>query len=39
MGFTASAVASIDSDPTIDGWSVNDIKSGLTAPVPDDVNT
>jgi type IV pilus assembly protein PilA len=39
VGFTASAVASIDSDPTIDGWSVNDIKGGLTAPLPDDVNT
>jgi type IV pilus assembly protein PilA len=39
MGFTASAAASIDSDPTIDGWSVNDVKNGLTAPVPDDVTT
>jgi hypothetical protein len=39
VGFTASAAASIDSDPTIDGWSVNDIKGGLTAPQPDDVNT
>jgi type IV pilus assembly protein PilA len=39
VGFTASAAASIDSDPTIDGWSVNDIKGGLTGAVPDDVNT
>lgn len=37
IGFTASAVASIDNDPTIDGWSVNDIKGGLTQAVPDDV--
>jgi len=37
VGFTASAVASIDNDPTIDGWSVNDIKGGLTVAVPDDV--
>jgi type IV pilus assembly protein PilA len=37
VGFTASAAASIDSDPTIDGWSVNDIKGGLTGAVPDDV--
>ncbi|MDI3467541.1 MAG: hypothetical protein OJF50_006362, partial [Nitrospira sp.] len=37
IGFTASAVASIDNDPTIDGWSVNDIKGGLTQALPDDV--
>ena len=37
VGFTASAVASIDNDPTIDGWSVNDVKAGLTGAVPDDV--
>jgi hypothetical protein len=37
VGFTASAVASIDNDATIDGWSVNDIKGGLTQAVPDDV--
>ncbi len=37
IGFTASAVASIDNDPTIDGWSVNDVKGGLTQAVPDDV--
>ena len=37
VGFTASAAASIDNDPTIDGWSVNDIKGGLTQAVPDDV--
>jgi hypothetical protein len=30
-------VASIDNDATIDGWSVNDIKGGLTQAVPDDV--
>lgn len=38
VGFTASAVADLDSDATIDGWSVNDVKGGLTAAVPDDVN-
>jgi type IV pilus assembly protein PilA len=38
VGFTASAVANLDSDGTIDGWSVNDVKGGLTAAVPDDVN-
>ena len=38
LGFTASAVADLDSDPTIDGWSVNDVKGGLGAAVPDDVN-
>ena len=37
VGFTASAVASIDNDGTVDGWSVNDIKGGLTQAVPDDV--
>ena len=37
-GFTASAVADLDSDTTIDGWSVNDVKGGLTAALPDDVN-
>lgn len=37
VGFTASAVASIDNDATVDGWSVNDIKGGLTQAVPDDV--
>ncbi len=37
IGFTASAVASIDNDATIDGWSVNDVKGGLTQAVPDDV--
>ena len=36
--FTASAVAQLDSDATIDGWSVNDVKGGLTTAVPDDVN-
>lgn len=37
--FTASAVAQLDSDTTIDGWSVNDIKGGLTQAVPDDVTS
>ena len=38
LGFTASAVADLDSDATVDGWSVNDVKGGLSAAVPDDVN-
>jgi type IV pilus assembly protein PilA len=38
FGFTVSAVADLDSDSTIDGWSVNDVKGGLTIAVPDDVN-
>ncbi|MEO8045878.1 MAG: hypothetical protein ABI684_01210, partial [Nitrospirota bacterium] len=36
--FTASAVTNLDSDATIDGWSVNDIKGGLQVAMPDDVN-
>jgi len=39
IGFTASAVANIDTDATIDGWSVNDQKGGLQVAVPDDVTT
>jgi hypothetical protein len=31
-------VADLDNDPRIDGWSVNDIKGGLSGAVPDDVN-
>ncbi len=38
VGFTASAVANLDSDTTVDGWSVNDVKGGLSAAIPDDVN-
>jgi type IV pilus assembly protein PilA len=38
-GFTASAVSDLDSDATIDAWSVNDVKSGLTAAQPDDVTS
>ena len=37
LAFTASAVASIDNDATVDGWTVNDVKGGLTQAVPDDV--
>ncbi len=37
VGFTASAVASIDNDPTIDSWYVNDIKGGLNVAFVDDV--
>jgi type IV pilus assembly protein PilA len=37
VGFTASAVASIDNDATIDSWFVNDVKAGLNAPFVDDV--
>jgi type IV pilus assembly protein PilA len=38
-GFTASAVTNLDSDATIDGWSVNDVKGGLSAALPDDVTS
>ncbi|MGH7230682.1 MAG: type IV pilin protein [Nitrospiraceae bacterium] len=31
IGFTATAVANLDSDANIDHWFVNDIKSGLNA--------
>ncbi|HNL89749.1 MAG TPA: prepilin-type N-terminal cleavage/methylation domain-containing protein [Nitrospira sp.] len=37
VGFTATAVASIDNDATIDSWHVNDIKGGLTVADIDDV--
>ncbi len=39
-GFTATAHTQLDSDATIDRWSVNDIKVGLNSPVNtfDDVN-
>jgi hypothetical protein len=32
-------VTNLDSDATIDGWTVNDVKGGLTVAVPDDVNS
>ena len=38
FGFTASASANLDSDATVDGWSVNDVKGGLGLAIPDDVN-
>jgi type IV pilus assembly protein PilA len=31
VGFTATAVANLDSDATIDHWFVNDVKAGLNA--------
>jgi type IV pilus assembly protein PilA len=37
VAFTASAVANIDNDTLLDGWSVNDIKGGLDRALPDDV--
>ncbi len=37
VGFTATAVASIDNDATIDSWHVNDLKNGLTTADIDDV--
>lgn len=36
-GFTASAAADLDSDPTVDSWTVNDVKAGLDMAAPDDV--
>lgn len=35
--FSASAAADLDSDGTIDGWFVNDVKDGLAAANPNDV--
>jgi type IV pilus assembly protein PilA len=37
VGFTASAVANLDNDTLVDGWSVNDVKGGLSGALPDDV--
>jgi type IV pilus assembly protein PilA len=37
IGFTATASGNIDTDPTLDGWYVNDAKQGLTQANPDDV--
>lgn len=36
-GFTATATANLDSDPTIDQWHVNDIKQNLQTADSDDV--
>ncbi|MGI0014023.1 MAG: type IV pilin protein [Nitrososphaera sp.] len=36
-GFTATAVANLDNDPTIDQWHVNDIKQNLQLADNDDV--
>ncbi len=36
-GFTATATANLDNDPTIDQWHVNDIKQNLQAADTDDV--
>ncbi|CAE6750565.1 MAG: type II secretion system protein [Nitrospira sp.] len=38
-GFTATAAADLDADPTHDGWYVNDAKQGLTAADPNDVTS
>jgi type IV pilus assembly protein PilA len=36
-GFTATAAANLDQDPTADQWHVNDIKQNLNAPDSNDV--
>jgi type IV pilus assembly protein PilA len=36
-GFTATATANLDNDPTIDQWHVNDIKQNLQTPDTNDV--
>jgi len=36
-GFTATAAANLDTDPTLDQWHVNDTKSNLLAPDSNDV--
>jgi len=38
-GFTATAAADLDTDPTHDGWYVNDAKQGLTVADPNDVTS
>ncbi len=37
-GFTATATANLDEDPTIDQWHVNDRKGGLDLPAKADVD-
>ena len=37
VGFTATATANLDNDPTIDQWHVNDIKLNLQTPDTNDV--
>ncbi|TAJ26017.1 MAG: prepilin-type N-terminal cleavage/methylation domain-containing protein [Nitrospirae bacterium] len=39
MGFTATATANLDNDPTIDQWHVNDIKQNLQNPDTNDVTS
>lgn len=39
MGFTATATANLDNDPTIDQWHVNDRKQNLAAPDSTDVGS
>lgn len=36
-GFTATATANLDNDPTIDQWHVNDIKQNLQTPDTEDL--
>ena len=36
-GFTATATANLDNDPTIDSWHVNDLKQNLSNPDMNDV--
>ncbi len=38
-GFTATAAADLDGDPTHDGWYVNDAKQGLSGAEPNDVTS
>ncbi|MBL8042259.1 MAG: type II secretion system protein [Nitrospira sp.] len=38
-GFTATAAADLDADPTHDGWYVNDVKQGLSAADSNDVTS
>jgi len=37
MGFTATAAANLDQDPTLDQWHVNDLKLNLAAPDSNDI--
>lgn len=38
FGFTATATANVDTDPTVDQWHVNDLKSDLARPDVNDVS-
>jgi len=38
VGFTATAAANLDNDPTVDQWHINDLKQNLVMPDSNDVS-